>query len=338
MLHKWCTSLRLLSRCSAQSHFSDTSFSSLLCAYCSQAQQPALSLSHDIDPATNQPSGVAIVQLKRKATLNSLTPAVGAELQALVDPLINDTRVRALVITGSGPAFSAGGDYDWLSQRARDSQLNNREIMQEFYNQYMVLRRMPFPVVAAINGHAIGAGLCLALASDVRYAQQNAHNVCWHAIVAIDHRIVAAKAKLGLNFLRLGMSPGFGATQLLPALVGLEHAARLLLTGDLILGDEAVRIGLASECHANAEDVLSAALALARRMATVSPTCMRATVEMLRERAEQPGQKLRDVLAEEAYSQAASMCRADFREGLKAARSKVEPVFADRERGGVLAP
>ena len=127
-------------------------------------------VSHDTDPATNHPSGVAIVQLNRKATLNSLTPAVGTALEKLLRMLPDDKRVRALVITGSGRAFSAGGDYDWLGERSRDTIASNRRIMREFYNNYLVLRSMPFPVISAVNGHAVGAGLCLAMASDVRCA------------------------------------------------------------------------------------------------------------------------------------------------------------------------
>lgn len=142
--------------------------------------------------------------------------------------------------------------------------------------------------------------------------------------------IVAAKAKLGLNFLRLGMCPAFGATQLLPALVGHEHAARLLLTGDLISGLEAVRVGLASEAHESPEDVTNAALALARRMAAVSPTCMQDTVLVLRRRAEGPA-GLESVLQEEAWLQASSMVREDFGIGLAAMQGKCDPVFGDRE-------
>lgn len=315
----------------------------------STTQQPAVLLSHDIDPATSQPSGVVIVQLNRKATLNSLTPAVGTALETLLRTLPQDKRVRALVITGSGRAFSAGGDYAWLGERSRDTIASNRRIMRAFYNSnvyngckrkhqqhpcpptdYLVLRSMPFPVVSAINGHAVGAGLCLALACDVRCVLGHDWLSTPLLHVVTCNSIVAAKAKLGLNFLRLGMCPAFGATQLLPALVGHEHAARLLLTGDLILGNEAGRIGLASEVHERAEDVLPAALALARRMAAVSPTCMHDTLRVLRRRAEGAG-GLDAVLEEEAWMQAASMVRDDFREGLRAARDKDVPSFCERQ-------
>ncbi len=126
------------------------------------------------------------------------------------------------------------------------------------------------------------------------------------------------------------MCPAFGATQLLPALVGHEHAARLLLTGDLIQGQEAVRIGLASEAHDAPEGVLHAALSLARRMAAVSPTCMQDTVAVLRRRAEGPG-GLESVLQEEAWLQASSMVREDFGIGLDAMQRKQTPMFGDRE-------
>lgn len=96
------------------------------------------------------------------------------------------------------------------------------------------------------------------------------------------------------------------------------------------MGDEAVRIGLASEAHARAEAVLPAALTLARRMASVSPTCMHDTLRVLRRRAEGAG-GLDRVLEEEAWMQAASMVRDDFREGLRAARAKEEPQFEGRQ-------
>lgn len=129
---------------------------------------PAVVLTHDVDPSSHKPTGVAVVSLNRKATLNSLTPAVGNELEALLRTLPDDKRIRALIITGSGRAFSAGGDYEWLSQRAQDTISSNRRIMRAFYDNYLVLRSLPFPVIAAVNGHAVGAGLCLAMACDVR--------------------------------------------------------------------------------------------------------------------------------------------------------------------------
>src|SRR3990170_7604312 len=105
--------------------------------------------------------------------------------------------------------------------------------MREFYGLFLSVRDLPCPSVAAIHGAAIGAGLCVALACDLRVA--------------------ARDAKLGLNFTRLGIHPGMGATWTLPRLVGAAHAADLLLSGRSLDGDEALRIGLVNRAVPEAE-------------------------------------------------------------------------------------
>ena len=112
-----------------------------------------------------------------------------------------DVQVRAAILTGAGRAFSAGGDLDWLMARHRDTPENNVAVMTEFYKRFLVLRRLPVPVIAAINGPAIGAGLCL-------------------AVGGADLRVASAGAKLGVTFTKLGLHPGMAATFFLPQLVG----------------------------------------------------------------------------------------------------------------------
>ena len=103
-------------------------------------------------------------------------------------------------MTGAGRAFSAGGDLSWLRQRARDTPSRNVEIMRNFYERFLSIRRVPLPVVCAINGHAIGAGLCFAMACDIRVASE--------------------RAKMGFTFVGLGLHPGMACTHLVASIAG----------------------------------------------------------------------------------------------------------------------
>ena len=133
--------------------------------------------------------------------MNALTEPMGDALTAVVTRLRADPGVRCAVLTGAGRAFSAGGDLDWLMQRHRDTPENNISVMTKFYKRFLVMRQIPVPVIAAINGPAIGAGLCL-------------------AVGGADVRVASSGAKLGVTFTKLGLHPGMAATHFLPQLVG----------------------------------------------------------------------------------------------------------------------
>ena len=145
---------------------------------------------------------------------------------AAVDELAADRSVRAVVVTGEGSAFCSGGNTSWIASEPDATVDDLRERMLPFYRAWLSIRRLEVPTIAAVNGAAIGAGLCLALACDLRFA--------------------AAGARLGAPFVKLGMHAGMAGTYLLPDVVGLAHARDLLLTGRLVDADEALRIGLVS--------------------------------------------------------------------------------------------
>lgn len=257
---------------------------------------------------------VAVLVFDDPERRNAMTEAMGRALAGAARTLASDATVRAVVLTGAGPAFSAGGDLAMLeamSAAGRESpgeagRSRSRAFMRSFYDMFLSIRALPQPTVAAINGHAIGAGLAVALACDLRVA--------------------ACEAKLGLNFTRLGIHPGMGSTWTLPRIVGPAHAADLLLTGRIIDGEEAERIGLVNRALPRPE-VLRHALDLAGQMAAGAPLAVRGTRQAL---ARALDVSLDDQLSFEAEQQALCYESEDLAEGLRAARERRPPRFEGR--------
>ena len=152
--------------------------------------------------------GVTLLTLNDPERLNAMTEAMGGAIQNAVTKLKDDAGIRAIVLTGAGRAFSAGGDLDMLvrmtqagnADRGGPTRAAHRAFMGRFYRMYLSVRDLAVPTIAALNGPAIGAGLCVALACDLR--------------------IVAREAKLALNFTKLGIHPGMAATWTLPRIIG----------------------------------------------------------------------------------------------------------------------
>ena len=255
--------------------------------------------------------GVAVVTFDDPARLNAMTEAMGQALAARMAELAREDAIRAVVLTGAGRAFSAGGDLEMIERMAREgraapggpARAGHRDFMRRFYELYLSVRSLPQPTVAALNGPAIGAGCCVALACDLRVA--------------------ARDAKLGLNFTRLGIHPGMAATWTLPRLVGPARAAELLFTGRLLDGAEAERIGLVERAVAS-ERVLPEARALAAAMAAAAPRAVRGAKRAL---ARSATATLEEQLDFEAAEQALCYETRDLEEGLAAARERREPRF-----------
>jgi enoyl-CoA hydratase len=265
--------------------------------------EPLVVLERDAD--------VAIVTFNDPSRVNAMTEAMGHAIAEQMNALVGDDTLRAVVLTGAGRAFSAGGDLAMIESMARKGSSSpggetGREItefMRRFYDLYLSVRDLPCPTIAAVNGAAIGAGLCIALACDTR--------------------IAARDAKLGLNFTRLGIHPGMGATWTLPRIVGSAHAAELLFTGRILDGAEAERIGLVNRAVA-AEAVLPEALELARSLALSAPIAVRGTKRAL---ARSLDSDLAGQLDFEAHQQSCCCETADLGEGLAASRAKRPPRF-----------
>jgi enoyl-CoA hydratase/carnithine racemase len=253
--------------------------------------------------------GVAVVTLHDPERRNAMTPEMGDALRDTFLELATWDGLRVAVLTGTAPAFSAGGDLDMLedhARRTRDEGFDATDEMRSFYGRFLELRSLPVPTIAAINGHAVGAGLCVGLACDLRF--------------------VAHEAKVGLNFSRLALHPGMGGSWFLPRILGEQRAAKWLYTGRLFRGTEAAADGLALEALP-ADEVLPAALALAEEIAEASPL----VVQQLRTSlAVSPTNTLDEQLDLEAAFQAVNYGTEDLAEGLDAGRARRAPEFTGR--------
>jgi enoyl-CoA hydratase/carnithine racemase len=264
--------------------------------------EPTLLLSRDGDVATltfNDPD-----------RMNAMSQAMGEAFTARVAELAQSDSLRAVILTGAGRAFSAGGDLGMIEERAREASEDTaaahasvRDGMRAFYGLFLSLRDLPCPTIAAINGAAIGAGLCVALACDVR--------------------IAAASAKLGLNFTALALHPGMGATWTLPRLVGPAHAAELLFASRILTGAEAAEIGLVNRAVAP-ESVLTGAREMAAAFAANGPLAVQGVKRAL---AQSAGASLEAQLDFEADLQARCFASQDVHEGLAAVRERRDPRF-----------
>ncbi|ETW08812.1 hypothetical protein H310_01321 [Aphanomyces invadans] len=251
---------------------------------------------------------IGIVRLNDPNRLNALTADMGDRVEELVQEIKDRAdEFRAIVLTGEGRAFSAGGDLDFLQKRASDTTSRNTVTMRKFYGRFLSLRSLPVPLIAALNGPAIGAGMCISLFADAR--------------------VVAKDAKLGFTFVHLGLHPGMACTHYLPLLVGAERANHLLLSGKVISGQEAFELGLATKVVSK-EDVVAEAVKLAEEMTSGSSIATRSLLQTLRLKQDQG---LDMALHREASSQAVCYATPDYREGVDAIASKRKPVFGPLE-------
>jgi len=247
-------------------------------------------------------ASVVTLTLDRPDSLNSLTiPLRVALLEALL-AIARSRAIRVVVLTGAGRAFCAGQD---LAERAElDAPPLEVELRERYNPMVRALRDLPQPVIAAINGVAAGAGVSLALASDLR-------------IASVDARFVLA-------FGRIGLVPDSGLTWLLPRLVGAARAAELALVADPLGANEALAIGLVGRV-VRATELLPAAHALADRIAEGPPRALAMTKRLL-----EAGWStdLDEALQAEAAAQGLAGASADHAEGLAAFREKRPPRFS----------
>lgn len=249
---------------------------------------------------------VAVLTLDQPAKRNAMSDEMTASWGRAAGLLAEDPLLAAVVVTGAGSAFCAGGDLSWLASEpdARVGDLRLR--MLRFYRTWLSVPALEVPTLAAINGAAIGAGLAVALACDIRY--------------------IADTAKVGVPFTALGLHPGMATTWSLPEIAGSAAARDLLLTGRIVDGQEAVALGLASRALPP-EQVLGVALEAADRIAAAAPVATRLTLRALRDGGHAgPAQ----AIEWEGLAQAVTMATDDLHEGIAAASARRPPRFTGR--------
>ncbi len=242
---------------------------------------------------------LAIVSVNRPAKLNALDGQTIAELDAAFAALGADAAVGAIVLTGAGEkAFVAGADIGVL---AKQGVLDGKDNAQAGQALTLRIENLGKPVIAAINGYAFGGGLELALACDLRFAAQT--------------------AKLGLPEVSLGIIPGYGGTQRLPRLVGSGVALQMILTGDPVTADEALRIGLVNGVFAPGE-LLASCKAIAAKIVSRGPTAVALAKQAVRRGVHMP---LAEGLQLEADLFGIVSSTAEMKEGMAAFLEKRKP-------------
>ena len=247
--------------------------------------------------------GIEIITFNRSKALNALNSALLEELSAALDSIASNDNIRVLVLTGSGDkAFVAGAD---IKELAGLSALQAKYFAykgQSVINQIVAL---PIPVIAAVNGYALGGGMEVALACDFIYA--------------------AESANLGLPETSLGLIPGFGGTQRLPRLIGPNQAKELIYTGKIITAAEALAIGLVNRVVAPGA-LMERVMETARSMAAKGRISLRAAKEAVNYGLDT---NLGAGLKMEQDAFAICMISEDAREGTQAFIEKRPPVFKD---------
>jgi enoyl-CoA hydratase/carnithine racemase len=250
--------------------------------------------------------GVAVLTLDNPDQRNAMSEEMTGSWVRAVEELAGERDLRAVVVTGEGTAFCSGGDPRWIAGEPDATVDHLRTRMMAFYRAWLSIRRLEVPTIAAVNGPAIGAGLCLALACDLRYAAQG--------------------ARLGAPFVKLGMHAGMAATYLLPNVVGEAHARDLLLTGRTVDADEALRLGLVSRVL-SPDTFLDEVLEVAAGIAATAPIASRLTTVALRDGGHAD---FETSVQWEALAQPLTLATADLQEGVAAAREKRPARFTGR--------
>lgn len=249
--------------------------------------------------------GVATLTLNRPAQRNAIDLPMRDEIASCVASLQRDRAVRALVITGAGGAFCAGGDLRSIQSAPVDG-ASWRQRLKDAHAWVGALIALDRPVIAAVDGPAFGAGFSLALAADF--------------VVA------SPRARFALSFMKLGLVPDFGALYTLPRIVGMQRAKELMLSAREVGADEALRLGIVGEI-VGADAVLARAQAIAASFTAASPLAVSLVKRAL---AAAPAAGLDTMLDFEADAQALCFGSAQHREAV--AR------FLDKQPGGFQWP
>jgi 2-(1,2-epoxy-1,2-dihydrophenyl)acetyl-CoA isomerase len=253
---------------------------------------------------------IGTLTLDRPDAFNAMSPEMIGELTVAFAWLADRAPLRALIVTGAGKAFCAGGDVNWFKQGVEEDEIDLpsevRRGAEALHAAIVDLRRIPYPVIAALNGPAAGAGLSLALACDFRIASEHAFLACAYG--------------------RIGASPDGGMTYFLPRVVGTSRALELLVEDPDIKAERALQEGLVSEV-VPADELLEKAREKAEKLAAKAPYYVRMAKRLVGESIEH---SLTQHLQLERHGIADSMATEDLRNGVEAFFGGGTPEFKGR--------
>jgi len=247
--------------------------------------------------------GILTLSINRESKLNALNIETLAELRSAFQSVYDDDSIRGIILTGSGEkAFVAGAD---ISEIAQLSEVSSRKFAEEGQEIFLAIENCPKPVIAAVNGFALGGGCEIAMACHIRLASEN--------------------AKFGLPEIKLGILPGYGGTQRMPLIVGKGKAFEMMLTGDMIPAQEALTCGLVNYVLPNKEALIGKAKELLKKIMKNSPSAAELIITAVNA----------GIYNETGYqAEANSFLKAtrteDFREGTSAFLEKREPKFTGK--------
>lgn len=259
-----------------------------------------------VDLSCKHNDKTVVLSLRNEGKMNCMTEYMARTFKDIVRKLPEShPKARCLVVTGHGNSFAAGADLAWLEERSKTDPSKNIEIMKEYYGFFTPLLEASIPTIAAINGPAIGAGFCISMFCDLR--------------------ITADDAKLGANFVKVGISPGMGGSFTLPQKLNNQVCNDITLTGRTFSGKEAEKMGVVLKSVNSRSMVLEESLKLAQQIViSTSPNAMKETVKLLRA----PYLAFMEAqLLQEAEAQSRCFASNDFKISLASVKNKTLPVF-----------
>ncbi|PLX12827.1 MAG: hypothetical protein C0598_05215 [Marinilabiliales bacterium] len=242
---------------------------------------------------------IAIITISRPKALNALNTLFFNEMDSMVAELSKDKNVKVIIITGDGKAFVAGAD---IAEMVDKNSQQGSEFSRLGQNTFRSFGELDIPVIAAINGFALGGGLELAM--------------------GCDFRIASTKAKFGQPEVNLGLIPGYAGTQRLSRLVGMGDALYLLMTADMINADDALRIGLVQKVF-EPEELMEECMKIAKNIASKGPLAIKKVKSVVRN-----GLEMGQIIAEELEAKEFGTLFGDNsegKEGMKAFLEKRKP-------------
>jgi enoyl-CoA hydratase len=251
---------------------------------------------------TERQGNICLVTLDRQQSLNALNSVFFQDMNVLLDEIASWTDLRVLIITGAGKAFAAGADIAEMANKDTDAATSFSQLGQKVFRRLELLDQ---PVIAAINGFALGGGLELAM--------------------ACDFRIASSVAKFGQPEVNLGLIPGYAGTQRLPRLVGLANALYMLTTGEMITAGEALNMGFVQKV-VEPENLMAETIRIAGVIASKGPMAVKAVKEITRKGFEEDFEKACN-MESRVFGSLFGDEGSEGREGMQAFLEKRKPVW-----------